>query len=73
MRVVINMSDIAIIPPVQASLVLGAFDIMKTKTCGEGEKTCRREEKTKEKYRKLWGNKLYNDIMIIHEADENAH
>ena len=32
-----------------------------------------KEEKTKEKYRKLWGNKLHNDIMIIHEADKNAH
>lgn len=32
-----------------------------------------KEEKTKEKYRKLWGEQLYNDIMKLHEADENAH
>lgn len=32
-----------------------------------------KEEKTREKYRKLWGEKLYQDIMILHEADKNAH
>lgn len=26
-------------------------------------------EKVREKYRKLWGEKLYNDVMLIHEAD----
>ena len=44
------MSGIVMMPPMQASLVLGGFDIMKTKTCGEGEKNCRREENSKEKY-----------------------
>ena len=32
-----------------------------------------KEEKTKEKYRKLWGEDLYNDIMKLHEADRAAH
>lgn len=32
-----------------------------------------KEEKTKEKYRKLWGEELYNNIMKLHEADESAH
>lgn len=32
-----------------------------------------KEEKTKEKYRKLWGETLYNDIMSLHEADKAAH
>ena len=31
-----------------------------------------REEKTKEKYKRLWGKKLYNDLMLLHEADKNA-
>ena len=30
-------------------------------------------EKQHNKYRKLWGEKLYNDIMLLHEADRNAH
>lgn len=32
-----------------------------------------KEEKTKNKYRKLWGEELYNNIMRLHEADEAAH
>ena len=32
-----------------------------------------KEEKTKEKYRKLWGEELYNDIMKLHEADKISH
>lgn len=30
-------------------------------------------EKLRNKYRKLWGDSLYNDIMKLHEADKNAH
>ena len=30
-------------------------------------------EKSHNKYRKLWGEKLYRDIMQLHEADKNAH
>ena len=30
-------------------------------------------EKTHSKYKKLWGDKLYRDIMLLHEADKNAH
>ncbi len=30
-------------------------------------------EKLQNKYRKLWGEELYKDIMILHEADKNAH
>lgn len=32
-----------------------------------------KEEKTINKYKKLWGEELYNDIMLLHEADEAAH
>lgn len=32
-----------------------------------------KEEKTKEKYRKLWGEDLYNKIMTLHNADKAAH
>ena len=32
-----------------------------------------KEEKTKEKYRKLWGDKLYSNLMLLHEADKAAH
>ena len=32
-----------------------------------------KEEKTKNKYRKLWGEELYQDIMKLHEADKAAH
>lgn len=32
-----------------------------------------KEEKTKNKYRKLWGESLYEDIMELHRADEAAH
>lgn len=30
-------------------------------------------EKSHNKYRKLWGEELYKDIMLLHEADKNAH
>lgn len=29
--------------------------------------------KLQEKYRKLWGETLYNEIMLLHEADKAAH
>lgn len=32
-----------------------------------------KEEKTENKYRKLWGEDLYKDIMLLHEADKAAH
>lgn len=32
-----------------------------------------KEEKTKDKYRLLWGDELYNNIMKLHEADRAAH
>ena len=32
-----------------------------------------KEEKTKLKYKQLWGEVLYNDIMFLHEADKAAH
>lgn len=31
------------------------------------------EPKTIEKYRKLWGEDLFKDIMLLHEADKYAH
>ena len=30
-------------------------------------------EKMKNKYRNMWGYILYDDIMLLHEADKNAH
>lgn len=30
-------------------------------------------EKSHNKYKNLWGEKLYNDIMLLHEADKQAH
>lgn len=30
-------------------------------------------ERQHNKYRKLWGEELYKDIMLLHEADKNAH
>lgn len=30
-------------------------------------------EKAHQKYKKLWGKDLYNDIILLHEADKNAH
>ena len=30
-------------------------------------------EKLHNKYKKLWGEDLYNDIMLLHAADKNAH
>lgn len=32
-----------------------------------------KENKTHEKYKKLWGEDLYNNIMLLHEADVFAH
>lgn len=32
-----------------------------------------KEEKTLNKYKKLWGEELYNDLVLLHEADINAH
>lgn len=32
-----------------------------------------KEEKTKEKYRRLWGEELHKNIMLLHEADKSAH
>jgi hypothetical protein len=32
-----------------------------------------KEEKTLNKYRKLWGDELYRDLQLLHEADKNAH
>ena len=32
-----------------------------------------KEEKTKNKYRQLWGEKLYQKVMKLHEADKLAH
>lgn len=32
-----------------------------------------KEQKTIDKYRKLWGNELYKDIIAIHECDKFAH
>lgn len=31
------------------------------------------KQKTIDKYKKLWGEKLFNDIMLLHKADEMAH
>ena len=30
-------------------------------------------EKMHNKYKKLWGEKLYNNVMLLHKADRNAH
>lgn len=30
-------------------------------------------DKQMAKYKKLWGDKLFDDIMLLHEADKNAH
>lgn len=32
-----------------------------------------KEEKTKNKYKKLWGEELYNSVMKLHTADKNSH
>lgn len=32
-----------------------------------------RNEKLHNKYKNLWGEQLYNDIMLLHEADKNSH
>ena len=30
-------------------------------------------EKLHNKYKNLWGEQLYNDIMLLHESDKNSH
>lgn len=30
-------------------------------------------EKTFDKYKKLWGEKIYNDVMLLHECDKASH
>lgn len=37
------------------------------------EKDKEHGEKTRQKYQKLWGNELYNNVMKLHESDKNAH
>jgi CRISPR/Cas system-associated endonuclease Cas3-HD len=37
------------------------------------EKDKEHGEKTREKYRKLWGEELYQNVMKLHEADKKAH
>ena len=37
------------------------------------EKDKEHGEKTRQKYKKLWGDKLYSNVMKLHEADKNAH
>jgi putative nucleotidyltransferase with HDIG domain len=32
-----------------------------------------KEEKTKEKYKKLWGEDFYNEILLLHKGDLKAH
>lgn len=32
-----------------------------------------KEEKTLSKYRRLWGDDLYEDLQVLHQADVNAH
>ena len=32
-----------------------------------------KEEKTLNKYKRLWGDALYNDLLLLHEADKQAH
>lgn len=32
-----------------------------------------KREKLCNKYKKLWGDKLYNDVLALHEADKTAH
>ena len=32
-----------------------------------------KEEKTKNKYKQLWGEELYHDVMLLHCADRNSH
>ncbi len=37
------------------------------------EKDKEHGERMQQKYQKLWGNELYNNVMKLHEADKNAH
>ena len=36
------------------------------------EKDKEHGEKTRQKYQKLWGDELYNNVMKLHEADKKA-
>lgn len=37
------------------------------------EKDKEHGDKTRQKYQKLWGDKLYSNVMELHEADKKAH
>ena len=37
------------------------------------EKDKEHGEKTRQKYQKIWGDELYNNVIKLHEADKNAH
>lgn len=37
------------------------------------EKDKEHGDKTREKYRKLWGDELFNKVMVLHAADKAAH
>ena len=37
------------------------------------EKDKEHGEKTRQKYQKLWGDKLYSNVIKLHEADKKAH
>lgn len=37
------------------------------------EKDKEHGERMRQKYQKLWGNELYNNVMKLHKADKNAH
>ena len=37
------------------------------------EKDAENGEKTMNKYKKLWGDELFEDVMLLHEADKKAH
>jgi hypothetical protein len=39
----------------------------------EWEKDNINGEKTMNKYKKLWGDELFEQIMKLHEADKKAH
>lgn len=37
------------------------------------ERNVKNGERTKEKYKKRWGKELFNNVMLLHEADKLAH
>lgn len=37
------------------------------------EKDAENGEKTMNKYKNLWGDKLFNNVMVLHKADKKAH